>query len=74
MVAEAIGSTIHRLGPAECTSHMAEEFGDHPVEAAERMCWVRQLLGGLRNCLYLPTAPPAPVLAGVDLLPVRAAA
>jgi hypothetical protein len=74
-VAEAIGSTVRRLGAAGCTSHTAEEFGDHPDEAAERMRWVRQLVGGLCSCLYLPTAPPnTPASAGIDLLPVRAAA
>jgi hypothetical protein len=26
---------------------MAQEFGDHPEAAVERMRWVRQLVGGL---------------------------
>jgi hypothetical protein len=74
MVAEAIGSTVRRLGAAGCTSHTAEEFGHHPDEAAERMRWVRELVGGLCCCLFLPTAPPITSAAGIDLLPVRAAA
>lgn len=74
-VAEAIGSTVRQLGAAGCASHTAEEFGDHPDEAGERMRWVRQLVGGLCCCLYLPTAPPTTAAsAGIDLLPVRAAA
>ncbi|HKD87661.1 MAG TPA: hypothetical protein VKB62_03955 [Streptosporangiaceae bacterium] len=74
-VAEAIGSTVRRLGAAGCTCHTAEEFGDHPDAAAERMRWVRQLIDGLCYCLYLPTDQPATAAsAGADLLPVRAAA
>jgi len=73
-VAEAIGSTLLRLGAAGCTSHMAEEFGDHPAEAAERMRWVRQLVGDLRCRRYFPTLPATALWAGTDLLPVRVAA
>ena len=74
-VAEAIGSTVQRLSAMGCSSHMAEQFGDHPEEAAERMRWIRQLIGDLRGCLYLPTAPLTTTdSAGTDLLPVRAAA
>ena len=73
-VSEAIGSTLRRLGAAGCTSHTAEEFGNHPEEAAERMRWVR----GISDrccCLNLPTAPPKTTAsAGTDFLPVRVAA
>jgi len=41
-VAEAIGSTVRRLGAPGCASHMAQEFGDHPAAAANRMRWIRQ--------------------------------
>ena len=74
-VADAIGSTMRRLGPAGCTSRMAEEFGDHPETATNRMRWVRQLADDLCGCLYFPTAvPPATVATGAGLLPVREAA
>lgn len=73
-VAEAIGSTVRRLGAAGCTSQTAEEFGHHPDEAAERMRWVRELVGGLCCCLFLPTSTPITSGAGIDLLPVRTAA
>ena len=73
-VADAIGRTVRRLGPAGCASHMAQEFGDHPVEATHRMCWVRQLASDLGGCLYCPTTvSPGPVV-GADLLPVSEAA
>jgi hypothetical protein len=53
-VAEAVRATLGRLGRAGCTSRMAQEFGDHPGAAAERMRWVRQLL----------TKPPGPAAGG----------
>ena len=43
-VADAISSTIRQLGPAGCAGRMAQEFGDHPEQARDRMRWARQLL------------------------------
>lgn len=43
-VAEAIRVTVQKLGATGCTGRMAQEFGDHPEAAAERMRWVRSLL------------------------------
>ena len=42
-VEEAISRALLRFGARGCTSRMAQEFGDHPQEAAERMRWVRGL-------------------------------
>ena len=44
VVAEAIRITMRQFGTDGCTSRMAQEFGDHPEAAAERMRWVRSLL------------------------------
>jgi ABC-type nitrate/sulfonate/bicarbonate transport system ATPase subunit len=44
VVAEAIRVTVRQLGADGCTGRMAQEFGDHPEAAAERMRWVRSLL------------------------------
>lgn len=55
-VADAIGSTVRRLGATGCASHVAQEFGDHPETAIDRMRWIRQLTGDLCSCLYFPTA------------------
>jgi hypothetical protein len=75
IVADAIGSTVRRLGAAGCSSCVAEEFGDHPEEAADRMRWIRQLTGDLCGYWYFPTTLPATSpSAGTDLLPVRDAA
>jgi hypothetical protein len=74
-VADAIGSTVQRLGPVGCASQMAQEFGDHPEEATHRMRWVRQLTDDACGCLSFPAAVPAETAAtGTDLLPVREAA
>jgi len=43
MIAGAITSAIHQLGPRGCAAKMAQEFGDHPETAAARMRWARQL-------------------------------
>jgi hypothetical protein len=42
MVAEAINCTVQQVGISGCVGQMAQEFGDHPDAAAERMRWVRQ--------------------------------
>ena len=39
-VTQAIGSTLRRFGIGGCAGRMAQEFGDHPEAAAERMRWV----------------------------------
>lgn len=75
IVADAIGSTVRRLGAAGCSNHVAEEFGDHPEEAADRMRWIRQLTGDLCSNSYFPTTSPATTAgAGTGLLPLREAA
>jgi hypothetical protein len=73
-VADAIGRTARQLGPEGCTSRMAQEFGDHPEAATERMRWIRQLVDDLCGCLYFSTAAPPATVVGADLLPVREAA
>ena len=45
--AAAISGTIRRLGPDGCADRMAQEFGDHPEEARDRMRWARHLVGKL---------------------------
>ncbi len=73
-VTNAIGSTVRRLSAPGCASRTAQEFGDHPQAATDRMRWIRQLTGDLCGCLYFPTAIPPAAAAGTDLLPVCEAA
>ncbi len=44
MVAEVISHAVRQLGTRGCAGRMAQEFGDHPEMAADRMRWVRQLV------------------------------
>jgi hypothetical protein len=74
-VAHAIGSTIRRLGTAGCSGYLAEEFGNHPEQAADRMRWIRQLTGDLNGGLYFATSDSECLAAaGTGMLPVREAA
>jgi hypothetical protein len=43
-VADVISRTVRQFGSRGCASRMAQEFGDHPEAAADRMRWVRQLV------------------------------
>ena len=43
-VAEAIDSTVRQFGIGGCVGRMAQEFGDHPEAAVERMRWVCRLV------------------------------
>jgi hypothetical protein len=43
-VTEAVRRTVGRLGVRGCAGAMAQEFGDHPESARDRMRWIRQLV------------------------------
>ena len=43
-VAEAVSRAIRQFGVRGCAGRMAQEFGDHPEAAIDRMRWVRQLV------------------------------
>jgi hypothetical protein len=47
VVSDAISCTVGKLGTGGCASRMAQEFGDHPEAASERMRWVRHVMGEL---------------------------
>jgi hypothetical protein len=44
-VAEAVSRAIRQFGVRGCAGRMAQEFGDHPEAAMDRMRWIRQLVG-----------------------------
>jgi hypothetical protein len=60
-LATAIRATVRQFGIRGCAGLMAQEFGDHPEAAAERMRWARQLL----------TGAPAPTQTGTPALGSR---
>ncbi len=43
-VTDAITGTMSQLAPVGCAGRMAEEYGDHPETACDRMRWARELL------------------------------
>jgi hypothetical protein len=43
-VAVAVQRTVRRFGVRGCEGRMAQEFGDHPEAAVDRMRWIRQLV------------------------------
>ena len=43
-IAEAAQRTVRQFGVRGCEGRMAQEFGDHPEAAMDRMRWIRQLV------------------------------
>src|SRR5215472_6895248 len=43
LVMQAVSSAARQFGVRGCAGQMAQEFGDHPEAAAERMLWIRRL-------------------------------
>ena len=43
-VAQAVTQVVRRFGVRGCVGLMAQEFGDHPEGAVDRMRWVTQLV------------------------------
>ena len=43
-VADAVSRTVRQFGVSGCAGRMAQEFGDHPEAAIDRMRWIRQLV------------------------------
>ena len=56
-VTAAIGAAVRRFGVGGGVHLMAQEFGDHPVAARDRMRWARLVVSEL-------SAPPATGFAG----------
>ena len=46
-LAELVSAAVRRFGVRGCAGRMAQEFGDHPEAAVDRMRWVRQRVGGM---------------------------
>ncbi len=47
-IAEAVSRTVRQFGVSGCVGLMAQEFGDHPEVAMDRMQWVQQLVAQTR--------------------------
>jgi hypothetical protein len=55
---KAIAAAVRAYGGPGCAQRVAQEFGDHPEAAADRMRWARAVAG------ELSAAPPAPARQG----------
>ena len=64
MVAEVISRAVRQLGTRGCAGRMAQEFGDHPEMAADRMRWVRQLVGEVSAAGHRVATEPGRSAAG----------
>jgi hypothetical protein len=58
-VRAAIMLTVRRLGSHGCAARMAQEFGDEPLAAVERMRWARAMIA---KSFTAPVAAPARIL------------
>jgi hypothetical protein len=58
-LAELICRAVRRFGVRGCSGRMAQEFGDHPEAARDRMKWIRQLVGEAAARSRPPAARPA---------------
>jgi len=58
-VRQAVAAAIHAYGQCGCAERMAQEFGDHPDTAVDRMRWARELISEAFG-----DQAPEPVLAG----------
>lgn len=59
-LAELVSAAVRRFGVRGCAGRMAQEFGDDPEAAVDRMRWIRQLVS------EVPVARP-PRLGGEPL-------
>src|SRR5215469_11215697 len=56
-IRKAIAAAMRAHGSRGCAELVAQEFGDHPETAAERMCWARAVVGDVF------AAPPGPAIS-----------
>src|SRR5262245_33627866 len=54
-VRKAIAAAVRAYGGLGCVQRVAQEFGDHPEAAVDRMRWARAVAGEL-----FASSPPAP--------------
>ncbi len=62
VLTEVVSRIVRQFGVRGCAGRMAQEFGDHPEAAADRMRWIRQLVA---EVAVLP--PPRPTRLGGQL-------
>jgi hypothetical protein len=58
--AEAVRRAVRQFGVRGCVGLMAQEFGDHPEAAVDRMRWIRRLV---RDLSASPTSQASAAIA-----------
>ena len=66
-VRKAIAAAVCAYGDLGCVQRVAQEFGDHPEAAVNRMRWARAVAAEL---FASPSVPAQPSLPGQDRPPV----
>ena len=46
-IRQSVAVAVHQFGSRGCAGRVAQEFGEHPELAAERMRWARQAVAGV---------------------------
>ena|SRR2546430_7876206 len=55
-VKQAVRRAVRDLGSRGCAAWVAQEFGDHPETAVERMRWARQVIATAAHTAEGPSA------------------
>ena len=74
-VRKAIAAAVRAYGDSGCVQRVAQEFGDHPEAAVERMRWARAVAGELlaspsAAAQKSPRRRPRPPVASLPRLPL----
>jgi hypothetical protein len=62
-IRKAVAAAVRAYGGLGCVQHVAQEFGDHPEAAVDRMRWARAVAG------QLSAAPSAPAQQSLQRQP-----
>ena len=46
-IRQSVAAAVRQFGSRGCAGRVAQEFGEHPAPAAERMRWARQAVDGV---------------------------
>ena len=55
-VRAAVAASLNLHGPGGCASRLAQEYGEHPVEASVRMSWALEEVAVAYPSLGIPAA------------------
>ena len=70
-VRKAIAAAVHAYGGRGCAQQVAQEFGDHPETAVERMRWARAVVGDVFAPLPGPVQDSARARPGLPAIGPR---